>query len=49
MHLSDQVQATKESFVDFIKNYPSQTPVVMVNILKFKDKNLKHSEGIIPI
>ena len=39
MHLNDQVQATKESFVDFIKNYPSQTPVVMVNILKFKDKS----------
>ena len=37
MHLTDQVLATKEQFVDFIKNYPSQTPLVMVNILKFKE------------
>lgn len=39
MNLTNQVMATKEDFVDFIKNYPSQTPVVMVNILKFKAKS----------
>ena len=38
MHLTNQILAPKENFVDFIKNYPSQTPLVMVNILKFKDQ-----------
>jgi len=38
MHLTNQVMATKEAFVDFIKNYPSGIPVVMLNILKFKSK-----------
>ena len=38
MNLINQVVPSKENFVDFIKNYPSQTPLVMVNILKFKDK-----------
>ena len=38
MHLTNQILAPKENFVDFIKNYPSQTPLVMMNILKFKDK-----------
>ena len=38
MNLTNQVLATKENFVDFIKNYPSQTPLVMMNILKFKDQ-----------
>lgn len=37
MNLTNQVLAPKEQFVDFIKNYPSQTPLVMMNILKFKD------------
>lgn len=36
MHLTNQVMADKEAFVDFIKNYPSDTPVTMLNILKFK-------------
>lgn len=38
MNLTNQVLAPKENFVDFIKNYPSQTPLCMLNILKFKDK-----------
>jgi len=38
MNLTNQVMADKEAFVDFIKNYPSDTPVVMLNILKYKDK-----------
>ena len=38
MNLTNQVIPSKEEFVDFIKNYPSNTPLVMVNILKFKDK-----------
>ena len=38
MHLTNQILAPKENFVDFIKNYPSQTPLVMVNILKFKEQ-----------
>lgn len=39
MNLTNQVMATKEAFVDFIKNYPSGTPLVMLNILKFKAKS----------
>ncbi len=39
MNLSNQVVPTKEEFVDFIKNYPSDTPLVMVNILKFKERS----------
>ena len=38
MNLSNQVMAEKEDFVDFIKNYPSNIPVVMLNILKFKER-----------
>ncbi len=38
MHLTNQILATKEGFMDFMKNYPSNTPVVMVNLLKFKAK-----------
>lgn len=38
MHLTNQILAPKENFVDFIKNYPSQTPLVMMNILKFKEQ-----------
>ena len=44
MNLTDQVTPAKEEFVDFIKNYPSQTPLVMVNILKFKKKSGKGDE-----
>ena len=44
MQLTDQVMATKEVFLDFIQNYPSNTPVVMVNILKFKTKSGKGDE-----
>ena len=39
MHLTNQVTPPKEEFVDFIKNYPSQTPLVMLNVLKFKSKS----------
>ena len=39
MNLTNQVTPSKEAFVDFIKNYPSNTPLVMVNILKFKEKS----------
>ena len=39
MHLTNQVTPTKEEFEDFIKNYPSQTPLVMLNILKFKSQS----------
>lgn len=38
MHLTNQVLATREAFVDFMQNYPSGTPVVMLNILKFKER-----------
>ena len=38
MHLTNQILAPKENFVDFIKNYPSKTPLCMLNLLKFKDQ-----------
>jgi uncharacterized protein (DUF1330 family) len=38
MNLSNQVMAEEKVFVDFIKSYPSNTPVVMLNILKFKER-----------
>jgi len=40
MNLTDQILPHKEQFVDFIKNYPSQTPLVMMNFLEFS-KDLK--------
>jgi len=60
MNLSDQVTPSKEEFVDFIKNYPSQQPLTMVNILKFKGKSgngnesgkeayLRYSKNMIPL
>ena len=45
MHLTNQILAPKENFVDFIKNYPSQTALVMVNILKFKDQTADGKTG----
>ena len=39
MNLTNQVIPTKEEFVKFVKNYPSNTPITMVNILKFKEKS----------
>lgn len=39
MNLTDQVIPTREQFIDFMKNYPADEPVVMVNILKFKAKS----------
>ena len=38
MKLTNQVLPTKDNMVDFVKNYPSQTPLCMVNIVKYKDK-----------
>lgn len=39
MNLTDQVVPSKEEFVDFIKNYPADQEVVMVNILKYREKS----------
>jgi uncharacterized protein (DUF1330 family) len=39
MKLTNQIQATRDQFVDFIKNYPKNTPVAMMNTLKFKEKS----------
>lgn len=44
MLLNNQVIPKKEEFIDFIKNYPKDHPVTMVNILKFKDKSGKGEE-----
>lgn len=44
MKLTNQIEATRDQFVDFIKNYPKNTPVAMVNILKFKEKSGNNDE-----
>ena len=36
MNLTNQVTPTREQFINFMKTYPTDEPVVMVNILKFK-------------
>lgn len=45
MHLSNQIMADTTEFVDFIQNYPSGTPVCMLNILKFKDQTEESDTG----
>jgi len=44
MNLTNQITPSKEEFVKFIENYPSNTPITMVNILKFKDKSGRGEE-----
>ena len=39
MVLTNQVTPSKEEFVKFIKEYPANTPITMINILKFKEKS----------
>lgn len=39
MKLTNQVTPEREEFLKFIQSYPSNTPLVMVNILKFKEKS----------
>ena len=36
MNLTNQVVPTREQFIQFMKEYPADEPVVMVNILKFR-------------
>jgi len=37
MHLTNQVVPDPSNLEDFIQNYPSGIPIVLVNIVKFKD------------
>lgn len=39
MNLTNQVTPSKEEFVDFIKSYPADKEIVMINILKFREKS----------
>ena len=39
MHLTNQVTPTQEQFIQFMKTYPADEPVVMINLLKFKAKS----------
>ena len=39
MNLTNQVTPTKEQFVKLMKEYPPDEPVVMINLLKFKEKS----------
>ena len=36
MNLTNQIVPTREQFMKFMKEYPADEPVVMVNILKFR-------------
>lgn len=37
MHLNNQVVATSEQIQALVKDYPKDSPIAMVNILKFKE------------
>lgn len=45
MQLNNQVLATSEQFKALAQDHPKDTPVVMVNILKFKDKTAEGNES----
>ena len=45
MVLKDQVLPQREDFFAFMNDYPADEPVVMINILKFKDKSGKGEES----
>ena len=38
MQLNNQIHPTKEQFRNLVANYPKDTPVTMINILKFRHK-----------
>lgn len=38
MNLNNQITPKREDFFKFMNDYPADTPVAMVNILKFKEK-----------
>ena len=38
MLLNNQILPTREQFIGMMKNYPADTPVVMINILRFRDQ-----------
>ncbi len=38
MHLTNQIHPTKEQFRKLVASYPKDTPVTMINVLKFKGK-----------
>ena len=38
MQLTNQIHPTSEQLQTIIKNYPKDQPVVMINILRYKDK-----------
>ena len=44
MKLTNQVTPSKEEFLKFIKEYPDNAPITMINILKFKEKSGKGEE-----
>ncbi|MEM8863016.1 MAG: DUF1330 domain-containing protein [Chloroflexota bacterium] len=45
MNLNDQVTPQREDFFAFMNDYPADTPVAMINILKFKEKSGKGDES----
>ena len=44
MNLTDQITPQREDFFAFMNDYPADTPVAMINILKFRDKSGKGDE-----
>ena len=45
MNLSNHIHPTKEQFRNLVAHYPKDTPVTMINILKFKDKTEAGNES----
>ncbi|WP_299459286.1 DUF1330 domain-containing protein [uncultured Microscilla sp.] len=45
MQLTNQITATADQIKALIKDYPKDTPVAMVNLLKFKEKTDQGNES----
>lgn len=45
MLLNNQVVPAREEFIKFMKTYPKDEPVVMINLLKFKEKSGQGDES----
>jgi len=45
MQLNNQIHPTKEQFRNLVANYPADQPVIMINILKYREKARKGNES----
>lgn len=45
MILSDRIHTTQDQYKAFIENFPKNTPLVMINILRFRDETPAGNES----